>query len=65
MSMDFILGLPRTQRGKDSEMVFADRFPKMSHFVACHKTNDASYLANLFFQEIVRLQGITKTVVSD
>nr|GEY12159.1 putative nucleotidyltransferase, ribonuclease H [Tanacetum cinerariifolium] len=58
ISMDFVTGLPQTQRRHDAIWVVVDRFP-------IRKDYSVSRLAEIFQQEIVRLHGTPSAIVSD
>jgi hypothetical protein len=64
ISMDFILGLPRTKRGRNSICIVVDHFSKMAHFIPYHKSDNAAHIADLFFQKIVRLHAMPFTIIS-
>jgi len=64
ISMDFITGLP-ISNGFNSILVVVDRFSKMSHFIPCCDTITAKELSLLFLQNIFRLHGLPKEIISD
>ncbi|GJR81126.1 putative nucleotidyltransferase, ribonuclease H [Tanacetum coccineum] len=65
ISMDFVTGLPRTQRKHDAIWVVVDRLTKSAHFLPIRKDYPVSKLAEMFQQEIVRLHGTPSAIVSD
>nr|GFB97954.1 retrotransposon protein, putative, Ty3-gypsy subclass [Tanacetum cinerariifolium] len=65
ISMDFVTGLPQTQRRHDAIWVVVDRLTKLAHFLPIRKDYSASRLAEIFQQEIVRLHGTPSAIVSD
>ena len=64
ISMDFIEGLP-TSKGYEVIFVVVDRFNKYGHFLPLKHPYTAKTVADLFVNEIVRLHGYPKSIVSD
>nr|GFA35864.1 retrotransposable element Tf2 [Tanacetum cinerariifolium] len=65
ISMDFVTGLPQTQRRHDAIWVVVDSLTKSAHFLPICKDYSVSKLAKSFQQEIVRLHGTPSAIVSD
>jgi hypothetical protein len=63
--MDFIMGLPNTSRHHDSIWVIVDRLTKTAHFLPVHTTHRTEKYAEIYIDQIVRLHGIPRTIVSD
>ncbi|WVZ89561.1 hypothetical protein U9M48_035945 [Paspalum notatum var. saurae] len=59
ITMDFIVGLPRTQKGYNSIWVVVDRLTKVAHFIPSAK------LAEPYISVIVRLHGVPKRIIFD
>ncbi|KAK8957798.1 hypothetical protein KSP39_PZI001174 [Platanthera zijinensis] len=65
ISMDFVHGLPRSQRGNDSIWVIVDRLTKVAHFLSYKQDDSVEMLAKLYVEQIVRLHGVPWSIVSD
>jgi hypothetical protein len=65
ISMDFIVGLPNTSQKHDSIWVIIDRLTKTAHFLPVHTTYSAKKYAEVYLDQIVRLHGVPKTIISD
>jgi hypothetical protein len=65
ISMNFIVGLPKTQRGHDSIWVIVDRLSKVAHFIPVKTIYMSSKLAELYIARIVCLHRVPKKIVSD
>ncbi|WVZ62294.1 hypothetical protein U9M48_012058 [Paspalum notatum var. saurae] len=63
--MDFVVGLPRTQKGYDSIWVIIDRFTKSAHFLPVKAVYRANTYAELYIAKIVSLHGVPRTITSD
>src|SRR5579859_3304064 len=65
VSIDFIVQLPVTKNGHDSILVVVDRLSKQVHFLPTVTKVTAPEVAKLFFDQIFRLHGLLKVIVSD
>ena len=63
--MDFIVRLPRSQRGNDAIWVITDRLTKVAHFIPVKTTYSTQRLAKLYLSHIVCLHGVPKTIILD
>jgi hypothetical protein len=63
--MDFIVGLPRTQKDYYSMWVIVDRLTKVAHFIPVKTKYTGQKLATLYMEKIVCLHGVLKKIVSD
>ena len=64
ISVDFITKLP-VSKSYDSILVVCNKFSKMSHFVMMTEKTMAEGLAKLFRDNIWKLHGLLKSMISD
>ena len=57
--------LPRKVRKHDAVWVIVDRVTKLAHFLAVQMTFTLEEFCRLYIREIVRLHGVSVSIVSD
>lgn len=64
VSLDFIEGLPKSSR-YDTILVIIDKFTKYGHFIPMAHPYTALSVAQLFVDNIYKLHGLPKVLISD
>jgi hypothetical protein len=65
ISMDFIMGLPRTTKGFDSIWAIIDRLTKIAHFLPVKTYYPVITYAQIYIARILSLHEIPKIIVAD
>ena len=68
VTMDLVTKLPTTKNNNDTIVVFVDKLSKMVHCCPANEKDGktkAPHMARMFFDNIVRLHGVPKRIVSD
>ena len=65
ITMDFLMGLPRTEHRHDAIWVVVDRLTKSAHFIPFRATYSRKVLAELYLEHVVRLHGVPLSITSD
>ena len=65
INMDFLVGLPRTQKQYDSIWVVVDRLTKFSPIISVKSIYLAVDYAKIFIDEIVLVHGIPISIIPD
>ncbi|KAL8089701.1 hypothetical protein AgCh_039255 [Apium graveolens] len=65
ITMDFIVGLPRTRANHDAIWVIVDRLTKSAHFLPINKRFSLDKLVHMYLKEIVVRHGVPVSIVSD
>ena len=62
ITMDSVIGLPRTQAGYDAIWIIMDRLTKSTHFLVIRNNFSLDKQDKLYISEIVKLQGVSVSI---
>jgi hypothetical protein len=63
--MDFISGIPRSEKGHNSIWVIIDRLTKSAHFIPVGIDYRPHQYTQIYVDQIVRLHGVPRAIISD
>jgi hypothetical protein len=63
--MDFISGIPHSEKGHDSIWVIIDRLTKFAHFIPVGIDYRPHQYAQIYVNQIACLHGVPRTIISD
>eukprot|EP00253_Pinus_taeda_P026297 PITA_26297 len=63
--MDSITGFSKSKENNDSILVVVDKLSKLTHFILVQSTYRVVQIAHVFMQNIFKLHGLPKTIISD
>jgi RNase H-like domain found in reverse transcriptase/Integrase zinc binding domain len=65
VTMDFIMNLPKSKAGHDAILVAVDKLSKAMTLIPTNSTVAAQKVAQLFLQDVYRLHGLPRKIISD
>ena len=65
VTMDFVVGIPRTKKKFNAIWVIMDMLTKSAHFILVMTTYSSEQLAHIYIREIIRLHGVSVSIISD
>ena len=65
ITMDFVVGLSKTQLGHDAVWVIVDRLTKLAYFLPVRTSYNLNKLAEFYIKEIMKLYGAPVLIVSN
>ena len=65
ITMDFIVGLPRTKSNHDAIWVIIDRMTKSAHFLPINERFSMDKLIHMYLKDIITRHGVPVSIMSD
>ncbi|KAL8091387.1 hypothetical protein AgCh_033846 [Apium graveolens] len=65
ITIDFVVGLPRTKANHDAIWVIIDGMTKLAHFIPINERYIVDRLVDIYLKEIVTRHGVLASIVSD